>query len=166
MRDTNRLRKTGSICIYTSNVPAIKSGTFDVSKKIMVKEKKVRVFEYGRVIDNFHIDAFFFIDRCPQFTIKRGNVRQYLYGLCSNEIRSSREKKKKKNIRFTQQNDSVCTKPYRRFDTKDDRHEGVQEIRCTSTNRPDQLTAKTAVAIHVMMDHGLPWFTGPTSLLL
>lgn len=60
MRDTNRLRKTGSICIYTSNVPAIKSGTFDVSKKIMVKEKKVRVFEYGRVIDNFHIDAFFF----------------------------------------------------------------------------------------------------------
>lgn len=40
--------------------PRIKSGTFDVSKKIMVKEKKVRVFEYGRVIDNFHIDAFFF----------------------------------------------------------------------------------------------------------
>lgn len=39
---------------------------------------------------------FFFIDRCPQFTIKRGNVRQYLYGLCSNEIRSSREKKKRK----------------------------------------------------------------------
>lgn len=135
----------------------------------MVKEKKVGVFEYGGVIDNFHIDAFFFslmlVDRCRHFLIKRRERPPIFIRILCSDDRREREKERKKHS-FRSQNDSVCTKPYRRFDTKDDRHESVQEIRCTSTNRPDQLTAKTAVAIHVMMDHGLPWFTGPTSLLL
>lgn len=91
------------------------------------KGKFVRLnMEELSIISTF--DAFFFfflVNRCRQFMIKRPPIF-ILY--------SKRERKKKHSLRS--QNDSVCTKPYRRFDTKDDRNtKALQEIRCTSTNR-------------------------------
>lgn len=61
----------------------------------------------------------------------------------------------------------VCTQPYRIIDSArrmaDTKARRVQD---TNTNRPDQLTAKTAATIHAMMDHCLLRFTGSSSLPL
>lgn len=69
----------------------------------MVKEKKVGMFEYGGVIDNFHIDAFFFslmlVDRCRHFLIKRRERPPIFIRILCSDDRREREREKK-NIRF------------------------------------------------------------------
>lgn len=117
------------------------------------KGKFVRLnMEELSIISTF--DAFFFfflVNRCRQFMIKRPPI----FILCS------KREREKRSVRFARRmiqyaRSLIVNSTRRMTETRKRCKRYAVRARIGS----DQLTAKTAVAIHVMMDHGLPWFTG------